>query len=495
MNVSLEKLSKSFGQKKVLDEICVSFEEGRINALLGENGAGKTTLASIICGALSFDGGELRFSGVSKVLKTERDALKLKVVRVNQNPLLSDSLSAMENILIGKELFYKTKAERKALLEKIDLIFKEWNLSFDKDRKVRYASGDERFFISLVSALCIEPEVLILDEPCSRLDLDQRKSFYAHLKKYVSLRKNLTVILITHSMNEAETYADTITVLVKGKVSAVYDDVSAFNRNDFAFSKEDAFSDGGLGENPPGEGEAENRRIGAGGRLPPLLKIEGLFARPKNSPALIGCSFEVEKNKITLIAGQQESGLSTLENILCGMAEEKFKGTVRLCSKSGEKVIDLSKKALDVRTVRSFLREGGSGILPTDKLNRGSNPALSVEQFLSANSSGKNSAIVASSIIKKAGVQIQNKEKVRSLSGGMLQKLMIEKELSKNPDFLILCNPLQGLDSRSESFFVSEMKRFVGKGKTILVLSSAEFPEEIADAVYFLEGGVLKKVR
>ena len=103
----------------------------------------------------------------------------------------------------------------------------------------------------------------------------------------------------------------------------------------------------------------------------------------------------------------------------------------------------------------------------------------------------KESITLAQEILNKTNINTTLNEKINTLSGGMLQKLLLEKEISYNPDILILCEPLQGLDSKSSEIICTRIKQLKNQGKTILILSSVDFPTEYADTTYYLEGGTL----
>ena len=130
------------------------------------------------------------------------------------------------------------------------------------------------------------------------------------------------------------------------------------------------------------------------------------------------------------------------------------------------------------------------GIIPSNKTFRASNPELTILQLLTAGAKvqkDKDEKFSALSIIKNADVNISPYDKAGYLSGGMLQRLILEREIAKNPDILILCEPVQGLDSeRTEKVFKS-IRDFADMGKIVIVLASSDFPRKICDSIYTLE--------
>ena len=133
------------------------------------------------------------------------------------------------------------------------------------------------------------------------------------------------------------------------------------------------------------------------------------------------------------------------------------------------------------------------GIIPSNKNFRGSNPQLTVLQLLTSGIRGRKRELenYAEKLIKKADINIKTYEKASCLSGGMLQRLILEREIEKNPDIMILCEPVQGLDVLSAQKLCETLKKLAKQGKIILVLSSSEFPKEICEKTYILQDGFI----
>src|SRR5574344_1104645 len=313
MTIVLSHVSKSFGSKKALDDATVSFASGQIHALLGENGAGKSTLARILCGAIEPDSGTISDGTSSSVLsfKNEGDAAKTGIMQVHQTPLLASSLTVMQNILLGTEsadchskqcfFFWAGSSERKRYEDEARNLVSAWCPELDTSAFVRDTGGDGRFYTALISCLCRKPKVLILDEPGALLDWEQRRLLYANIRNLANSGTN--VIVITHSMSEAELYTDTVTVLVHGKIAADYTHSREFDRNRFAFSE--SLSDSA---NERASSSHTSSRM-------PSLSFDHIFCRPQTRPAVLDCTFSATGGSVTLINGLPEDGLGTLENI------------------------------------------------------------------------------------------------------------------------------------------------------------------------------------
>lgn len=450
MDIALQHVKKSFGEKEVLKDVSVVFKGGKINALLGENGAGKTTLADIISAE----------KGVSKV---------------NQNPLLSLRSSVKENLFAGLKI---SRKEFKICAEKLK---NEWCPALDLSKKVFDIPPSQRFFTSLLSCLLKNPEVLILDEPCRTLEWQDRRILYANIRKLA--QSGMNVIIITHSPEEAQFYTDTITVLENGRVSAFYENSRNFNSAAHKFMK---------------SGDKNHIELKKSAELSAaqdfLLEFKNLSCRPKFRPRLFIKDLKIEKAKVNLISGTQENGLSTLENILCGMEKSRVTGKLFWKTEKNsaltEKSMNLRFSHLNAKKVRNLFGKNKTALISSDKIFRSSNPALTVEDVLTVSLPAgfffPETKSAAEKMIKNAKVNAKTSDKAKTLSGGMLQKLILERELSSNPKLLILCEPLQGLDFASAREMCGRIKSLSRTGKTVVVLSGTEYPESFADRIHNL---------
>ena len=371
MTLELRDICLRYSKKIVLDNLSLTFEGGQIHALLGENGAGKSTTANIICGELQPDQGQILLDGKQVVFKSPKAAIEHGICYVHQTPMLADSISVKENLLLGIKKEYKNN---------IIPVAKMWLPDIPLHTFVKDLSGGMKFFVALCSALIKCPRLLILDEPTALLDNEQRNFLFENLHTLAA--SGMNIILITHYLDEAEKYCDTIDFLEEGKL-----------------------------------------------------------AQKKTLPVL---TKSIQKGKITLIQGQEEDGLGELENKLIQDA---------------------------LKTDRHHY-----AIIPTDRKYTASNPNLTILQLLTSalDIPQKEKPAVALKMIKNAGVNITPFENCKCISGGMLQKLLIEREFYNNPENLLLCNPLQGLDSATCTKICERIKQAADNGANVTVLSYRE---------------------
>ena len=197
--LELKDISVNYSYKKVLTKISVCFEKGKIYSLLGENGAGKTTLARVICGDILQTSGELFLDNKKLLIHKPKDAIKNGIVCVHQRPLLAPSLSIKDNLRIGIS---------REMAKNIPEIVKKWLPNRKITDSVNQLSESEVFFTAFAGALLKKPLILILDEP-------------PFIEKSVlkDLCKNgLTIIMITHNLEEALEKSDEVILLKDGEI-------------------------------------------------------------------------------------------------------------------------------------------------------------------------------------------------------------------------------------------------------------------------------------
>ena len=474
MDVALEHISKRYLHKTVLDDLSLVFQGGMIHALLGENGAGKSTTAAVLSGALEPDGGTVLIDGKAVHFSSPRDALRAGIVCVRQRPLIADGISVWENILLGTEYGAAGKTLKKGeIFSRAELLKSKWAPHLNFRALAAHIGGDERFYTALISALIREPRMLILDEPSALLDREQRLSLYANIRELAD--KGMNVIVITHIMQEASRYTDTVTVLQKGKGAEYYERSALYALKT--------------------KSETVHLHVIRAERAgDDCISFEHIGVRPKKRPALFDVSFTAKSGGITLIEGLPESGLGTLENVVTGMESARTAGSCRIKTDGRTLRIDLKSG----KWTPYFLRTEAklrTAIIPSDRTFRASNPDLSIEQLLCAMYGGKSADEYAKRLIEKAKVSIRPDEKAASLSGGMLQRLILAREFENDPNLIIACEPLQGLDGKAVERTQDLLSDFARRGAVVIVLSSSEFPSSLCAAHYMLEGGALREVR
>lgn len=464
MKLALENIAISFSHKCVLKNLSIEFSEGMIHALLGENGAGKSTTANIICGELKPDSGKIYLDGVPVRFKSPKDAIKHGIYYVHQRPMLADNISIKENLLLGLN-----RQQKQNITEQSE----KWLKGINLNTYVRDLGSDLRFFVSLCRAFLQNPHILILDEPTALLDQRENHFLFENLKEYAD--KGNTIIIITHSISEAQEYCDTISFIEDGIIKPDFIPaeftVKTHTTSDTFFSKNINHS---------------NR-----------IQFNHVTCKPAVQPGITDVSFSAKGKEITLIKGQSEDGLLTLENIITGMNTASAEGIITTLNEEGRILYSCDLKH-NRFTTRDLRKHSGfkTGIIPTDKKFRGSNPELKIETLLSRDEPDTSkSKAFARTIIELSQIDIQINEKTSALSGGMLQRLIYNREICTNPQLLILAQPLQGLDSNAVSKISYNIRKLADKGTIVIILSSTDFPEEYCNKIYNLKKGKLEEVK
>lgn len=485
MDIETISLTKAYPLKTALHGVSVQLKGGNIHALVGENGAGKSTLANMLSGSLAPTSGTILLDGKEEAFTSAGDALARGIVLVRQRPLLSESLSAWENIILKtggdstRKGFMKggffLRPPSPELLRLKDF----WCPTLKLKTKVRDLGGNMRFYISLIGSLMQKPTCLILDEPSAFLSAGERTALYAKLREYAD--GGMNVIVITHSYSEAVTYPDTVSLLKDGELVRQFT-----SREEYKDYYQNNSGIHGTAQDAGQAAPAQNRP--APGEHTPCLRLCGASVKSKSKPALLDATIEARYGEITAVTGVKEAAMETLEDLLTGLEDGKESGSLRFTDRHGRSTEEtLSKKRLSA----AFIRQHGGAIVPSDKNYRASNPALTVLQMLSVYTTNeKDKEKLARSLVDEAGITIDLSEKCSALSGGMLQRLILARELSTGPDFLILCNPMHGLDIASQGRLCRKLETLASQGKAILLLGAEDFPLSRCSRVYGLEGGM-----
>ena len=488
----LKDICKSFGEKSVLLGINLSFARGKVYALLGENGSGKSTLAKILSGEIKADSGKI--FGISDnsenseyqielKINSPKDSLKYKIGIVSQNPTVCKDLQVWENIFLGDgKTLSPFFANKKKFLGQIENQLFDLGFSLDLKKKGKDCRASEKFFVCLARALFLEKDILILDEPTASLSKNEKEILFNIIERFKNGGK--IVVLITHNREEALSLADEVVFLQKGKAPLVGKE---------ARKRLEGFSFGGAGGGAQaGCGNAASREssvsLGESGvqagsenaasressvflgetatqvnsKKSPIFAVKNICAYETPLSRIENLSFAVEAGKITCVKGQWETGLSLLEDVVSGM-KTFSKGEIFFAGKWYKE-----KDKFDTR----LLRQKGTSIIPSDKINRGAPKSLKVEElFLVAKQNQGKNLFQGKDLISQAKVDAKLSNKVSSLSGGLLQRLILRRELSLGSDFYIFSNPTSGLDFAGIRDLISTLKNLTEKGKGILVLS------------------------
>lgn len=443
---------------KALKGVTVKVYEGEILGLLGENGAGKTTLMKILFGMLKPTKGKIFLRGKEVHFKSPADAIANGIGMVHQHFTLVDVFNALENIILGMEghgLLSKIDVENAR--KKLQKLMDELNFQVPLDVPVENLSVGVQQRIEILKMLYRDVDILILDEPTAVLTPIEVKELFAVLRKLKEQGK--TIIFISHKLNEVMEITDRVTVIRRGEVIGT---VNTSEATPELLAKMMVGRDVVLRiEKPPKEpGEV-------------ILRVEDLWVKgDRGEEAVRGLTFEVRAGEIFGIAGVEGNGQSELIEAISGLRKVE-KGKIYLNG------VDITSK-----TPRE-LYDMGMAHIPEDRTHMG----LILDMSVTENSIlgmhwrkefSRGFLLDWSKVEEHAKRLIEEfevsapgtKAPVKSLSGGNQQKLIVAREVSKKPKFIIAAQPTRGVDVASTEYIRNYLVKLRNEGKAVLLVSA-----------------------
>jgi general nucleoside transport system ATP-binding protein len=478
--VLLNGITCKFGDLVANDNVKFDLIKGEIHALLGENGAGKSTLMSVLYGLYKPAAGEILVKGNRVNLKSPLDAIELGIAMVHQHFLLTLSHTVVENIIVGLKPKRAVFLDISSAEDKIIELSKKYGLKVNPRAIVSNLSVGEQQRVEILKALYRDIDILILDEPTSMLTPQEEKSLFETLQSMVA--QGLSIIFITHKLQEVMAVSTRVTVLRNGK------SLGTFRTSD---TNESSLAQLMIGRTITRH--AEYSRPKKTGKL--VLEIKNVSALNNSKIVFLkDLSMEIAGGEIFGIAGVDGNGQSELAEVISGL-RKAINGQVIM---DGRDITNQSPHSI---------RESGLAYIPEDRMDTGLILEYSVaenlilDRYSSEPYSGrlflKYSGInkFAEKIIMDfdiRGVPGINSP-VRSMSGGNLQKIVLGRELSRNPKVLIAHNPTRGLDIGATEYVHKQLLKQSDNGVGVLLIS-LDLDEilEISDRIAVLfEGKIM----
>jgi simple sugar transport system ATP-binding protein len=429
--IQLRGIVKRFPGVIANDGIDLDVRRGEIHCLLGENGAGKTTLMRVLYGLYQPDAGQILLKGEPIKIPSPRAALAHRIGMVHQHFRLVPSLSVEENIILGLDEGIGPFLTPRKTRQKISRIAREYGLEVDPRAKIWQLSVGQQQRVEILKALYRAVDILIMDEPTSVLTPQEVDQLFATLRTLVD--DGLTIIFITHKLDEVMAVSDRVTVLRKGKVVATLPTLQTDKAS--------------LAKLMVGREVVFRLEKGDAGRGEILLKIEGLHAsNDRGLPALRGVAFEVFGGEILGVAGVSGNGQTELAEVVTGL-RRVTKGRVFLVGedmthRSAREIADVGVAHIPAERIRMGVVLNMS-ICDNLILKRYRHPPFSKGLFLVDREVEANAdaAISAYQILAPSGETV-----AKLLSGGNIQRLILARELSFAPRFIVAAHPTYGLD-------------------------------------------------
>ncbi len=460
MLLRMENIRKVFSGVVALENVNLTLERGEVHSLVGENGAGKSTLIKVLTGAYQRDGGEIFLEGKPVSFRSPEDANKAGVVAVYQEVNLLTFRTVAENIFLGREprkfgLVDWAKMNREAgkLLDSL-------GLNINPKAELGSLNIALRQMIAIARGVSLGAKVLVLDEPTSSLTEKEVEILYEVIRRLKE--QGTAIIYISHRFDELYAVCDKVTILRDGKYVATRD-LQGLERIDLVClmlgrQREDLERKGATAF---GEQHHETLNDSV-----PLLKTEHLTRgrRLKNVSLVAG------KGEILGMAGLLGSGRTDVARAVFG-ADKTESGKVTF---DGQE-LKLRSPNDAIKAGIAFLSEDrkAEGIFPEwsvrENLTLAALPALTT---LGVVSRAKQNAIV-DKYMKRLGIKASNADqKIRELSGGNQQKVLLARWLCKNPKFLIMDEPTRGIDIGAKGEIQKLVNELANEGLGVLMISS-----------------------
>ena len=478
--IELKGISKSFGPVQANKDISISVAPGTIHGIIGENGAGKSTLMSILYGFYKADKGEIWINGKQTEIPDSQAAIVAGIGMVFQHFKLVENFTVLENIVLGAEdgglLMPSLTKARKILKE----LAAEYELNVDPDKRIDEIGVGMQQRVEILKALYRQADILILDEPTGVLTPPEADQLFRILGRLRAEGK--TIILITHKLREIMEATDTVSVMRRGQMTATV--------------KTSETSPEHLAELMVGR-----KVLLRVDKLPakpgkPVLEIEQLrIVDGAGVERLKGIDLTVHAGEILGIAGVAGNGQSELMEVLGGM-------------RSGEGSIRLNGAALPLQGAGSDARARRAAHVahvPEDRQREGlimdfhawENTAFGYhhapeyQRGLLMN----NAAIRADTEAKMKKFDVRPPDPLlaaKNFSGGNQQKIVVAREIERNPDLLLIGQPTRGVDIGAIEFIHKQIVDLRDQGKAILLVS-VELEEilSLADRVAVMFDGMI----
>jgi simple sugar transport system ATP-binding protein len=446
----LERISKRFGPLLANDAISFDLKRGEIVALLGENGAGKTTLMNILFGHYIADEGAITVSGKPLPPGQPHAAIQAGIGMVHQHFTLADNLTVLDNIMLGTERLWRPNSATGGARQRLTRLAEDFGLLVAPDNTVGELSVGERQRVEILKVLYREARILILDEPTAVLTPQESQTLFATLKKLT--QKGLSIIFISHKLHEVLSVSDRIFVLRSGKLVA--------ERQTKATTRQE------LAELMVGRPIAEPR---IEPQAPGDVHVD---IRSVSTPdGLERADLTLHGGEILGLAGVSGNGQTALANLLSGLTRPQS-GSLHVF---GE---DAAQWTPDIVTTRGIAR------IPEDRHAEGLIADMSVTEnvitelyreerfsrrgFLDWRAADD----FARDIIVQFDVKCPSPAaRVRLLSGGNMQKLILGRTLSLTPRFILACQPARGLDIGAVAYVHEHLVAARKRGASVLLIS------------------------
>ncbi len=484
--VELRDISKRFGAVQANREVSLSVRAGTVHGLVGENGAGKSTLMAILYGYYQADSGSIAIAGRPVQIKDSQQAIDLGIGMVHQHFMLVDTLSCLDNVMLGAEPAFFLNAAKRKVRSQLQALMSETGLHVHLDALVGELPVGELQRLEILKALYRGAKILILDEPTAVLTPQETLQLFETLRRL--RERGTTILLITHKLKEVMALCDAVTVMRAGQVVQTKA-IADTSPEDLA----QAMVGRKVHLGRPEQAAAQDAAA------PLRLQVQGLSLTAGQAvPLLQDISLQLRAGEIVGVAGVSGNGQTELLEVLSGMRAPEA-GQMEL---GGRRFDAATGSWLEPRSAR----ECRLAHVPEDRHACGMvmnfpawETAVLGYQDLPLYRSGPLNAAMNHDRMKSEAAAMAERFDVRprdmnigssKFSGGNQQKLVLAREIGQAPTVLLVGQPTRGVDIGAIEFIHQQLRALRDAGCAVLVVSS-ELDEILAlsDRVIVMNGG------
>lgn len=456
VSVELRHISKRFPGVVANKDVSLKVQSGSVHALVGENGAGKSTVMKILYGMQRPDGGEIFVNGAQVNFKNPNEAIEAGIGMVHQHFMLADNFTVLENIILGAEPKKSSQIDFNAAREKINEMAATYGLEIDPDELVENLGVGQRQRVEILKVLYRGANILIFDEPTAVLVPQEVDDLFGALH---GLReKGMSVIFISHKLDEVLRVADEVTVIRAGAT------VAEVKAKEVTSHKLAELMVGSELPTPETKGNTKRENV--------VLELSGVTVPSKGARNLLtNISFKLHAGEVIGIAGVEGNGQSELTETILGLLE--YEGS-----------INFDSAAIDDLSVAER-RDLGIGFIPEDRHRQ----ALMLGSPLWENRilgyQRKKPIFNGFVLNKRATIEdtrlIMQEFDVRApgpntlataLSGGNQQKFIVGREMVHAPKLLVASHPTRGVDVGAQGAIWEELRKARENGMAIVLISA-----------------------
>ncbi len=468
--VELVDITKAFPGVVANDAISFSLRRGEVHILLGENGAGKSTLISILSGMLTPDAGQIIIDGEPAEIRSPRDALDAGIGTVYQHSLLVPTLTVLDNMMLGTNRSFRL--DRVHAQKRMHELTQLLDVEIDPDARVGDLALGQRQQAEIIRALWSSERVLVLDEPTSMLTPQGVQSLGRVMRRLAE--RGLSVVFITHKLNEAIDFGDRITVLRRGRKVGELEPLQMVGKGvddlkDEIIALMFGASSAGADANPSGNIE-KAEWLDQQPVCFRLVDVEIQGDGPK--PILDGITLELRRGEVLGIAGIDGNGQKELAEVIAGQ-RPLLHGQVYLDDKEIQRLSVAKRQDLGIRYVTDDRHGEGT----VGQLSIAINSVIKrIGQRPFWRRTRIRHAVInefARTMIAEQDVRTPNeKVPIATLSGGNMQKIVVGRELAKGPRVVVYNKPTYGLDVKTMQVVLNQIVEQARRGTTAILIST-----------------------